>query len=395
MDWLKKHYEKLIFGLFLAGLLVWCVLLYSNLSTTDKHLETLGKSMDAISNKNKPIPALKADVFQGPAALQDPNSEWKVLGDNKTGTLFDPCSFVRCKNLTSCQYLLPYEYKTCPYCKTNQGKLEDPKKVGQDSDNDGITDVDEAKYPFLDANNPDDAWLDEDKDGFSNREEILAGTNPADPKSFPNLSAKLRFEREVTGSLPVVFTKLTKDGADQKNWVFAFDIRSRGAKVTKFGRLGEKVGDYRILAVSVKEQKTFDQKTQSEVIKDTSEVTVQREGDEPAVLELGKRAEAKTIRLQLLFIKNGADPKSLEVKQVKVGEEFPLELKDLNRKENYVVKSYDASTSQVIVQQVLDKGLGPEIKVRAYNPVNDLKPKPKPLVDPAGMPFPEGVPPTP
>ncbi len=46
-----------------------------------------------------------------------------------------------------------------------------------DSDNDGISDTWEISFGF-DANNPKDALLDADKDGVSNRDEFLAGTNP-------------------------------------------------------------------------------------------------------------------------------------------------------------------------------------------------------------------------
>lgn len=48
-----------------------------------------------------------------------------------------------------------------------------------DTDGDGIPNIFETLYPFLDANNPLDAALDQDSDGLSNLNEFLNNTNPA------------------------------------------------------------------------------------------------------------------------------------------------------------------------------------------------------------------------
>jgi len=47
-----------------------------------------------------------------------------------------------------------------------------------DTDGDGIPNIYENLYPFLDANNPSDAALDQDGDGLSNLNEFLNNTNP-------------------------------------------------------------------------------------------------------------------------------------------------------------------------------------------------------------------------
>lgn len=48
-----------------------------------------------------------------------------------------------------------------------------------DTDGDGIPNIFENLYPFLDANNPLDAALDQDGDGLSNLDEFLNNTNPS------------------------------------------------------------------------------------------------------------------------------------------------------------------------------------------------------------------------
>jgi hypothetical protein len=56
-----------------------------------------------------------------------------------------------------------------------------------DSDLDGIPDWYENLFDFLDPLNPDDALLDEDDDGASNFDEYIAGTDPRDAQSRPQI----------------------------------------------------------------------------------------------------------------------------------------------------------------------------------------------------------------
>ena len=71
-----------------------------------------------------------------------------------------------------------------------------------DVDKDGMSDLWEASHGF-NTNSPADATIDLDGDGVSNRNEYLAGTDPADPQSFLhwNPATTIRVEGEAAVAL--------------------------------------------------------------------------------------------------------------------------------------------------------------------------------------------------
>ena len=81
----------------------------------------------------------------------------------------------------ACGRPIPADLEKCPFCGMKQHVV----KVEVDSDNDGLPNDWEKKYG-LNSNDPADADLDKDGDGFTNREEFEAKTDPSDPKSHPD-----------------------------------------------------------------------------------------------------------------------------------------------------------------------------------------------------------------
>ena len=68
-----------------------------------------------------------------------------------------------------------------------------------------------------------DTGQDDDKDGFTNDEELAAGTNPNDPNSHPPYYTKLRLQRIDGGTFPVVF-----EGTTNKGSKVALSVREKG-----------------------------------------------------------------------------------------------------------------------------------------------------------------------
>ena len=83
--------------------------------------------------------------------------------------------------IKACGRPIPSNSDVCPYCKAKQNVV----KVEADADHDGLPNDWEVKYG-LNPNNPNDAKLDPDNDGFTNLEEYMAKTDPKDPESHPD-----------------------------------------------------------------------------------------------------------------------------------------------------------------------------------------------------------------
>ena len=88
-----------------------------------------------------------------------------------------------------------------------------PLSMAGDLDGDGIPDWYELEHPlFLDPLNPDDAGEDYDGDGFSNLEEYLLGSDPADPNSPKSMGGLRITALRLSGSTDEVeFTSATNN----------------------------------------------------------------------------------------------------------------------------------------------------------------------------------------
>jgi len=73
-----------------------------------------------------------------------------------------------------------------------------PVVVAPDTDGDGIYDTLEDNTPGMNKNDPADANTDFDGDDMTNREELIAGTNPNDPLSY------LRVDQTVAGGAATI-----------------------------------------------------------------------------------------------------------------------------------------------------------------------------------------------
>jgi len=129
----------------------------------------------------------------------------------------------------------------CTYCGAKQP--EEADKASWDSDGDGMPDEYETQYG-LNPLDPADAERDLDGDAFTNLEEYLAKTNPADPKSFPPRVDFLRVEKIDALPFPYVL-KGTQTLAPGQ---YAFQINA-GSR-SYFVRIGQEIDQSGWVAVS-------------------------------------------------------------------------------------------------------------------------------------------------
>lgn len=363
MEFFKRHYEKLILGLFLIGALVWCWVILREMTATNQQMAEIRHGMISSPGESRPAKPLDRSTFRGVEILVDPSVEWQMRGDMTVGTLVDPYRYVRCVNVL-CPHLLPFEAKICPFCGTDQGgegrrETEDPNNAELDSDNDNIPDKVEKQHKFLDIHDASDAAKDEDADGFSNLEEVRAHTKLDDPNSHPPFAAKVRFLRTVQTFLPITFDKLTRQGEDQKKWTFQFSIIEGNKRITRFCRLGEKIGEYQLMSVSAKIVTVKDAKVNMTFDKDVSEVVVKKGDDDPITMVRELPVPEKGMKAELIFLTDPYQERNCPRYELKVGDDLTLGWRKA-AKEVYTLKNANA-TEAVLVRKDDPKAI--EIKV--------------------------------
>lgn len=244
MDFLKKHYEKLI---LLAVLVVFIVSMIFVLNTLDKTRE--------VTEEDLKIRVRAAD-YKGTAKDEKKVSEQWLAGkfDWQRGEMrksfkvqtcysdlvqFVPLAICPGEN---CGKLIPrsfFDEKNCPECGLLLKKPPERAKYRRnvvtesDSDGDGMPNDYESKNN-LDNNNPFDAQYDKDGDGFSNYYEMTMETDPSNPRSRPPLWTRLRLYAVARVVLPVSFRALMDNNSSVvKDWDAQFNIQSINRRTGK------------------------------------------------------------------------------------------------------------------------------------------------------------------
>jgi hypothetical protein len=153
----------------------------------------------------------------------------------------------------ACGRPIPADAEVCPF--PDCGMKQHVAKVEVDSDGDGLPNDWEKKYG-LNPNDSTDADKDADKDGFTNREEFEAKTDPRDPKDHPDYMDSLSVAgaaQETTLSFwfkdhspagnrgtRFSFQMLDKSGNDLKG----FNTTLRALKDEQIGKTGFFVGEF-------------------------------------------------------------------------------------------------------------------------------------------------------
>lgn len=351
MEFLKKHYEKIILTVFLILFVVSLFYLISVIrEVKEKSVDRL--QLPKVSPDQQPID-FNAEKY-APASLLAKSGLWnkreKINPESIVFTdLVVPYEIAKCPHCE--RYVAKYYFLNDPHkCQFCSGDLPEPPKVegpvttGIDTDGDGITDADEKKFG-LNPNDPKDAVLDNDGDGFPNFFEIERGFHPNDPKSHPPLCLRLHVVRVYRTQLGIKLKRLQVKGENRGDWDIQIDVWARGRWNTRFVKLNDKIkvfnDEFTIIDCKPKKEERFDEKTKTNVEKDVSEVTIQQNDDKIVmVVDQNVYAPRETVHLRDVAFGN----------EYKIGLDASFKIgDDRTGVENYKIISIDAKQNEVQV----------------------------------------------
>jgi len=228
--WLKQNYENLLLVVILLLLLCSAVFLVLQVrhKTEEQSAVLPPVQFTTAERVNLAAEEKKLDVLVRTNLM---DVALGVMGDELRVSCINP----------KCGKPIPFRAAICPFCAVKQPQEADVDK--ESTLNDGIPDVWKKKYGF-DILDQTVAKADPDGDGFNNYEEYRAGTNPLDPKSYPDVASKLRvwsikqraFKLRYMSSMqPISGTNMT------------FGINLRSGR-TVFVKLGDVAEGYKVVS---------------------------------------------------------------------------------------------------------------------------------------------------
>lgn len=378
MEFLLRHYEKMVLGCVLLFLLGTVFMVLGQFDTLQKKLSDASQQAGSQAASGSLLEPLDPAIFDAQKNLTDPRKLLAVQTrskDEPKGSLFEPNRYIKCSNI-NCDYLISLASSTCPFCGTKQPDMGKDASEGDDSDNDGMPDLFEQRYEFLNPYDPADATQDYDNDGFFNVEEYRFGSLPDDPDSFPALGHLLRVGRVLRRPLPLTLRSVDEGrNEDKTKWdvsVSAWD-NARRRNMNRSVRIGEKVNDFELRDI-IREGVGAAAVYQIVIAKTGATEEVYR-------LAEGKTELSRTVTVQMVYLasRRREDAAAVMRRSVlvrNVGDEFPLNKRKSNgmHMEYYRVKAADDGSMEVTVEQ-LDQPKGKainEIVVPRFNPATDF-----------------------
>ncbi|MFW5803521.1 MAG: hypothetical protein ACOCWJ_06345 [Verrucomicrobiota bacterium] len=284
MQALKQHYEKIALAVLVVALLA----LSLNYVQQVREAKDRQDQIDAIATvpkDDRQLAPLTDEAFDAANMLRNPDVAWETR--DGTGNIVYPGQLMWCKN-QDCNYWLPSTQALCPYCGAEQDVEEETFDPPQDDDGDGIPNVVEEEYEFLDPNDPRDALLDEDGDWFTNIHEInVAKTDPVDPADHPPLATKLALLDIKRTRFDIVFSSLMGDAeAPKDEWDIAVQVFENGRWRTRFLKVGAEISGkgYTIEDVNRKVEQVYSKAVGAEIAQDASELILRGPDGEQMIL---------------------------------------------------------------------------------------------------------------
>ncbi len=223
MDFIKKHYEKLILLLllviFIASMFHVLNIIKQTGEITDDHLQIPTRDPDY------KIHAVDDPIFNVTEQMKKTVPNWVNPGARVAANADHYSDLVQVFEISRCPFcekLIPRSYmeqeKVCPLCKNEKGGGEPFKKPRGIV---GFTPIPAAVLQAhqLDPNDPDAQYYDIDGDGFSNVYEYQLKIDFADPRKHPPLWHRLQVVNVGKMDLPIRLTSVnTLDNDDPKMW---------------------------------------------------------------------------------------------------------------------------------------------------------------------------------
>lgn len=240
MDFIKRHYEKLILVLMLFIFIITMMFVMDRVDAVQNAKFEVEPSTFRAHEKKL---SEKDEVFDTEKAWKKSCANWKESNARKGAmdkavysdlVAYSPLAF--CPHCKGNQVLIPLHFfsgKKCPECGNELLTPPDRPKfrrrviTADDRDGDGIPDKSERDYN-LNPEDPNDAMLDSDGDGFTNIYEHENNTNPRNSRSCPPLWYRLQFLKFDYVVLPVQFKALnTNNTKDKSLWDIQINIKER------------------------------------------------------------------------------------------------------------------------------------------------------------------------
>lgn len=228
---IKQNYDKIIVFVVFLVLLASVASLGHRVVREKQEIERSGKVQAVVTNAEvEPV-----DLDRVDAALDLLSEPFRI--ENQINRMMVAEIRVACVN---CGKPIPIRAEKCPFCGTPQKEKPDDSR-DLDSDGDLMPDWWENKYG-LNPRDPEDAHKDMDGDGFTNVEEYLAGTDPADFQSYPPPISKLRLIEVRQRPVYYRFMSVSKIGEK-----LVFTIKDIRTNQDFYRKTGETVGEYTIV----------------------------------------------------------------------------------------------------------------------------------------------------
>ena len=258
MEFLNKHYEKLILLAVMLVFVLGMVVLLNTLTSTEEVKEADLKIPRRSADYQ--VADSKSDSFAISKQWEAGKFNW-LRGEARKAANAQFCysdlvQFTPLAQCPFCNNLVPLTYfseKKCPVPECGKLLHTPPARpkfrrsviTADDSDGDGMPDSFESRYG-LDSKNPRDSQYDKDGDGFSNYYEMTVNTDPNNPRSRPPLWHRLRLFAVARVVLPVQFKSLMDNKSDkQEMWDCQFNVQvvnRRTGKIRTSARM-LKIGD--------------------------------------------------------------------------------------------------------------------------------------------------------